>query len=77
MKICLELQKLEASPSYQEHLKNASELEAIVEEKETAAMEQENLLWLEREEIAQKEWLQKKEEREEKIKAQELREVLE
>ena len=51
------------------------ELEAIAEEKEIAANERENQLWIEREQIAQKEWRQKRKENEERRKSRELKEV--
>jgi len=50
------------------------ELEAIAEEKEIAANERENQLWIEREQIAQKEWRQKRKENEERRKSRELKE---
>lgn len=73
-KISEEQERLEAFPSHLEHLKNLVELEAIAEEKEIAANERENQLWIEREQIAQKEWRQKRKENEERRKSRELKE---
>jgi len=73
-KIHEEQKKLEASPTYQQHVKNLAEQEAAAIEEENASLEQENRLWMEREKAAQSEWERKKKEDEEKKRTRELRE---